>query len=84
MIHLRCGYKHISGDLLSHNLLCQLMFEGIPVPNSIINDLIAEAMVAAAEKSEVKHFMTSVLNSQVVHLSFTQLPKPKSDSGRAS
>ena len=32
----------------------RLMSEGVPVPNNIIDDLIAEAMVAAAEKSKVK------------------------------
>merc|ERR1712165_405003 len=57
-----------SGDLLRHDVidsiescpsnsmhgsqLCQLMFEGVAVPNNIINDLFAEAMVDAAKNSE--------------------------------
>merc|ERR1712018_170440 len=62
MVHLKCGYKHISsGDLLRHDVMSgsnrgsqiyRLMSEGVPVPNNIIDDLIAEAMVAAAEKSK--------------------------------
>ncbi len=64
MIHLKCGYKHISsGDLLRHEVmsgtnrggqLYKLMSSGETVPNSIIDDLIAEAMVAAVEKSKVR------------------------------
>merc|ERR1712066_490554 len=60
MVHLKCGYAHISsGDLLRHDVMSgsnrggqiyRLMSEG--VPNNIIDDLIAEAMVAAAEKSK--------------------------------
>merc|ERR1712039_175387 len=62
MIHLKCGYKHISsGDLLRADVmsgskrgqqLYRLMPEGQPVPNNVVDDLLAEAMVAAAEKSK--------------------------------
>merc|ERR1712038_122171 len=62
MVHLKCGYALISsGDLLRHDVMSgsnrggqiyRLMSEGVPVPNNIIDDLIAEAMVAAAEKSK--------------------------------
>merc|ERR1711884_931048 len=62
MIHLKCGYKHISsGDLLRADVmsgskrgqqLYRLMSEGMAVPNNVVDDLIAEAMVAAAEKSK--------------------------------
>jgi len=62
MVSLKCGYKHISsGDLLRADVmsgskrgqqLYRLMSEGMAVPNNVVNDLIAEACVAAAEKSK--------------------------------
>jgi len=59
MVHLKCGYKHISsGDLLRADVmsgskrgqqLYRLMSEGQPVPNVVVNDLLAEAMVQGFE-----------------------------------
>ena len=41
--------------LISSFQLYRLMSEGQAVPNNVVDDLLAEAMVAAAEKSKVKH-----------------------------
>ena len=51
----------------------RLMSEGVPVPNNIIDDLIAEAMVAAAEKSKVKHLSTAKCATSVLSLKLALL-----------
>ena len=60
---LKHKFKHLSsGDLLRHEVmsgsqrggnLYKLMSSGEPVPNGIVNDLIAEAMVKFAEGNDV-------------------------------
>ena len=40
------------------------MSEGMAVPNNVVNDLIAEACVAAAEKSKVKNASSLWLNHE--------------------
>ena len=51
----------------------RLMSEGVPVPNNIIDDLIAEAMVAAAEKSKVKLFSPMKCTLSVLSLQMALL-----------
>ena len=60
---LKHKFKHLSsGDLLRHEVmsgsqrggnLYKLMSSGEPVPNGIVNDLIAEAMVKFADGNDV-------------------------------
>ena len=60
---LKHKFKHLSsGDLLRHEVmsgsqrggnLYKLMSTGEPVPNGIVNDLIAEAMVKFADGNDV-------------------------------
>ena len=62
---LKHKLKHLSsGDLLRHEVmsgsqrggnLYKLMSSGEVVPNGIVNDLIAEAMVKAATGADVRH-----------------------------
>ena len=60
---LKYKYKHLSsGDLLRHEVmsgsqrggnLYKLMANGDAVPNGIVNDVIAEAMVKSADGNDV-------------------------------
>ena len=64
---LKYKYKHLSsGDLFRHEVmsgsqrggnLYKLMANGEAVPNGIVNDVIAEAMVKSAAGSDVTIFL---------------------------
>ena len=64
MIQIKYGYTHLSsGELLRSEVmsgsnrgsqLYKLMSTGEPVPDVIVDDLLAEAMVAKAASSKVK------------------------------
>ena len=70
---LKYKYKHLSsGDLLRHEVmsgsqrggnLYKLMANGDAVPNGIVNDVIAEAMVKSADGNDVITFDRLVFHS---------------------
>ena len=61
-LHARYGFTHLSsGELMRHEVLegtsrskflCELMKNGNPVPNSMVIEVIAQAMVALAKESK--------------------------------
>ena len=63
LIHIKFGYTHLSsGDLIRAEVMAgsnrgsqlyKLMSSGEAVPNEIVDDILAEAMVAKAEASKV-------------------------------